>query len=476
MKILLTGANGYIGLRLLPALLEAGHEVVCAVRDPDRLAVEPETRLRITVIQLNFLDEPQPGRLPEDLDAAYYLIQPLSSATHDFHLREAQGALNFNRYMEWAGPRQVIFLTGLVNEENFSLHLKSRKNVEDILYQGPFNLTVLRAGMIIGSGSTSFEIIRDLCEMLPVLVTPKWVLTRVQPIAIRDVMTFLTGVLGREDTYERSFDIAGPEVLTYREMLMKYAQVRGFRNWIIPVPFLMPRLSANALYVVTSTSYRLAVNLVESLQMDMVAHDDRLRQLLDIQTHTYEEAIRMAFRRIMLNAVVSSWKDSMASGRFDESLGNYIQVPQTGVYTDRKSLKVHDREAVIKNIWSIGGGKGWYYANWLWLFRGFLDKLSGGVGLRRGRTHPDRIFAGDALDFWRVLQADREKGRLLLFAEMKLPGDAWLEFRVDSDNTLYQTATFRPHGFWGRAYWYSMLPFHYFIFGGMIRKIGRAGQ
>ena len=475
MKILLTGANGYIGLRLLPALLEAGHEVVCAVRDPDRLDVNAETLHRITVVQLNFLEEPEPGRLPEDLDAAYYLIQPLSSTTHDFHLREGQAALNFNRYMEWARPRQVIYLSGLVNEQNISLHLKSRKNVEDILHQGPFNLTVLHASMVIGSGSTSFEIIRDLCELLPVLITPKWVLTRVQPIAIRDVMAFLTGVLGREDTYGQSFDIAGPEVLTYKEMLRQFARVRGFRNWVISVPFFMPRLSSYALYFVTTTSYRLAVNLVESLQMDVVARDDRLRQMLDIRTLTYEEAIRMAFRRIMLNAVVSSWKDSMASGRFEKSLGNYIQVPQYGVFTDNKTLKVNDREAVIKNIWSIGGDKGWYYANWLWLFRGFLDKLSGGVGLRRGRTHPDRIFAGDALDFWRVLQADREKGRLLLFAEMKLPGDAWLEFRVDNDSVLYQTATFRPHGFWGRAYWYSMLPFHYFIFGGMIRKIGRAG-
>lgn len=474
MKILLTGANGYIGMRLLPALLEAGHEVVCAVRDPNRLSVHPETRKQITVVQVNFLEEPQPGRLPDDLDAAYYLLHAMSTSTRDFHLREAQAALNFNRYMEWARPRQVIYLSGIVNEQNLSRHLKSRKNVEDILYKGPFNLTVLRAGIIVGSGSSSFEIIRDLGEKLPVMIAPKWALTRTQPIAIRDVIAFLTGVLGREETYGQSFDIGGPDVLTYKEMLQKYARVRGFRNWIITVPLMTPRLSSYWLYFVTSTSYKLAVNLVDSMKMEVVAHDDRLRQLLGIQTHTYEEAIQMAFRKIEQNAVVSSWKDSLVSGRFDQNLGKYVQVPQYGVLTDHKSMKIKDREAVLDKIWKIGGKNGWYYANWLWLFRGFLDRLNGGVGLRRGRTHPDRIYPGDALDFWRVLLADRERGRLLLFAEMKLPGEAWLEFWIDDNNVLYQNATFRPRGLKGRLYWYSMLPFHYFIFGGMIRKIGRA--
>ncbi len=472
-KILLTGANGYIGMRLLPQLLKQGHEVVCAVRDEKRLSVDSATRKRIEVVEMDFLEDPVQGILPEGLDTGYYLIHSMSSSTRDFDEREAIAARNFNEYMKDAGVTQVIYLSGIVNDEELSKHLSSRKNVEEILYTGPFSLTVLRAGIIVGSGSSSFEIIRDLCEKLPVMITPKWVLTRTQPIAIRDVIQFLTGVLGREDTFNQSFDIAGPDVLTYKEMLQGYARVRGFRNWIFTVPVMTPKLSSYWLYFVTSTSYKLAVNLVDSMKMEVVARNDKLQQLLGIHTHTYEEAIGMAFKKIEQNLVVSSWKDSMVSGRFDDNLEEYIQVPKFGVLTDFKQQPVSDREAVLDNIWKIGGKNGWYYMNWLWRIRGFLDKLGGGVGLRRGRTHPDKIFAGDSLDFWRVLLADRKRGRLLLFAEMKLPGEAWLEFRIGEDNILHQRATFRPRGLRGRLYWYSILPFHYFIFGGMIRNISR---
>lgn len=476
MKILLTGANGYIGMRLLPALLEAGHQVVCAVRDRNRFWADLENRDALTVVEIDFLEDPTPGLLPDDLDAAYFLLHSMSSSTRDFHLREARTAENFNRYMEWARPRQVIYLSGLVNEEQLSRHLQSRKDVEGILYQGPFSLTVLRAGIIVGSGSSSFEIIRDLCEKLPVMVTPQWVLTRTQPVSIRDVIAFLTGVLGRTDTYGQSFDIGGPDVLNYKEMLRRYARVRGFRNWIFTVPVMTPRLSSYWLYFVTNTSYKLAVNLVDSMKTETVARDNRLARLLGIEPLSYDEAIRAAFKRIDQNAVISSWKDSLVSGRFDHGLGDFAQVPQYGVLRDYKSLKIADRQAVLDRVWRIGGERGWYYANRLWQIRGFVDKLIGGVGLRRGRTHPDRIYPGEALDFWRVLVADREQGRLLLFAEMKLPGEAWLEFRVDGDNTLHQNATFRPRGLVGRLYWYSMLPFHFFIFRGMIRRIGRGGK
>lgn len=473
MKILLTGANGYIGMRLLPQLLGEGHQVVCAVRDATRLSVDEETRQQLEIIEVDFLAPPQPDLFPQDLDAAYYLIHSMSSSTTDFDEREALSARNFNAYMEAARPQQVIYLSGIVNEEKLSKHLRSRKQVEDILYEGSFNLTVLRAGIIVGSGSSSFEIIRDLCEKLPVMITPKWVLTRTQPIAIRDVIRFLSGVLGREDTFGQSFDIGGSDVLTYKDMLKGYARVRGFRNWILTVPVMTPKLSSYWLYFVTSTSYKLAVNLVDSMKMEVVARDNRLAELLGIETHSYEEAIDMAFKKIEQNLVVSSWKDSMVSGRFDRSLHKYIQVPRYGVFTDHKQLRVTDREAVLDRVWSIGGETGWYYMDGLWKIRGLLDKMAGGVGLRRGRTHPDRIFAGDALDFWRVLLADRDEGRLLLFAEMRLPGEAWLEFRVGPDHILHQEATFRPRGLKGRLYWYSVLPFHYFIFGGMIRNLAR---
>ncbi len=474
MKILLTGANGYIGMRLLPRLLELGHEVVCAVRDQKRLSVDEDTLKKIEVLEIDFLSEVKAGRIPNDIDAAYYLIHSMSSSTEDFDEKEAVSAENFNSYLKETNVQQVIYLSGIVNEEKLSKHLKSRKNVEDILYQGSYNLTVLRAGIIVGSGSSSFEIIRDLCEKLPVMITPKWVLTKTQPIGIRDVINFLTGVLGREDTYGDSFDIGGKDILTYKEMLQQYARARGFKNWILTVPVMTPKLSSYWLYFVTSTSYKLAVNLVDSMKMEVVARDNRLEKLLGLETHTYMEAIDMAFKKIEQNLVISSWKDSMVSGRFQKNLEKYIQVPKYGVLKDEKKLKVDDPDSVLRNIWRIGGEQGWYYGNWLWRIRGFLDKLTGGVGLRRGRTHPDKIYPGDSLDFWRVLLADKKGKRLLLFAEMRLPGEAWLEFRIDKDSVLHQTATFRPKGLRGRLYWYTILPFHYFIFGGMIRNIARS--
>lgn len=474
MKILLTGANGYIGMRLLPQLLEMGHEVVCTVRDEARFSIDKEMRAQIEVLEVDFLKEVEPFKIPKDIDVAYFLIHSMSSSIQDFDTLEAKTAENFNTYLSETQVKQVIYLSGIVNEENLSKHLWSRKNVERILYDGSFKLTVLRAGIIVGSGSSSFEIIRDLCEKLPFMITPKWVLTKTQPIAIRDILAFLTGVLGNEKTYNDSFDIAGPDVLTYKQMLEQYAEVRGFKNYILTVPVMTPKLSSYWLYFVTSTSYKLALNLVDSMKIEVIAKDQRLQKLLDIKPHTYKEAIDLAFKKIEQNLVVSSWKDSMVSGRFKKNLEKYIQVPKYGVLKDEKKIKVDNPEQVLKNIWKIGGNTGWYYGNWLWKIRGIIDKFSGGVGLRRGRTHPDKIYAGDSLDFWRVLLADKKTKRLLLFAEMKLPGEAWLEFKIDENNVLHQTATFRPRGLKGRLYWYSIVPFHYFIFGGMIRNIAKA--
>jgi uncharacterized protein YbjT (DUF2867 family) len=244
MKILLTGANGYIGMRLLPQLLDQGHEVVCAVRDQKRLSIDAETLSKISVVEVDFLDKYTPDVIPADIDVAYYLIHSMSSSTTDFDEKEAISAKNFNRYMNDTKVEQVIYLSGIVNDKDLSKHLRSRKNVEDILYKGGYNLTVLRAGIIVGSGSSSFEIIRDLCEKLPIMITPKWVLTKTQPIAIRDVIHFLTGVLGNKKTYNDSFDIGGPEVLTYKSMLEQYAKVRGIKIAIYTVPVMTPKLSS----------------------------------------------------------------------------------------------------------------------------------------------------------------------------------------------------------------------------------------
>jgi len=269
MKILLTGANGYIGMRLLPRLLELGHEVVCLVRDEKRLSVDDDTRALLEVIEVDFLKEVTLGKIPKDIDIAYYLIHSMSSSTQDFDEMEALSAMNFNEYLATTNVKQVIYLSGIVNEEKLSKHLKSRKNVEDILYKGNYNLTVLRAGIIVGSGSSSFEIIRDLCEKLPFMITPKWVLTKTQPIAIRDIINFLTGVIGKEQTYNDSFDIGGTDIVTYKEMLKQYAAARGFKNWILTVPVMTPKLSSYWLYFVTSTSYKLAINLVDSMKMEV---------------------------------------------------------------------------------------------------------------------------------------------------------------------------------------------------------------
>ena len=472
MKILVTGANGYIGMRLLPYLVQSGHEVYCAVRDPERLSVNEALRKQLHLITLDFLHLTEENPLPENIDVAYYLIHSMSSDIGDFSRMEAQCAHNFVSLVEQTQAKQIIYLSGIVNEKALSKHLASRKNVENILMQSTTPTTVLRAGIIVGSGSASFEIIRDLCEKLPIMITPKWVKTKSQPIGIRNVMEYLTGVLLHPNCLNQSFDIGGADILTYKEMLHRYAKNRGFRNWIISVPIMTPRLSSYWLHFVTSTSYPLAVSLVDSMNMEVIAKDQRLQKLLNIRPYTYDEAIKMAFRRIAQNSVVSSWKDSMVSGRLNKKLNDYIQVPRFGVLKDAQRLDNIDPESTFTALWKIGGSQGWYYANFLWKIRGYLDQLAGGVGLRRGRTHPDKIYAGDALDFWRVLLADKKKKRLLLFAEMKLPGEAWLEFKIVG-NTLFQTATFRPRGLWGRLYWYSLVPFHFFIFKGMIRRLAK---
>lgn len=473
MKILLTGANGYIGLRLLPLLLEQGHEVVCAVRNKNRLSVNKELRSKIEVVEIDFLEIPETPDAIKNIDVAYYLIHSMSGSMEDFDEQEAESAENFNKLMAETTVKQVIYLSGIVNEEKLSRHLQSRKHVEDILYKGDFNLTVLRAAIIVGSGSSSFEIIRDLCEKLPVMITPKWVNTKCQPIAIRDVLQFLTGVIGNEKCYNESFDIGGPDVLTYKEMMQQYSEMRDLHLFILDVPVMSPKLSSYWLYFVTSTSYKLAVNLVDSMKIEVISHDKRLQELLGIQPISYKEAIELAFLKIEQNQVVSSWKDSWSSGRFNKNLNQYVQVPTYGCLKDEQTVKVENPEEVMERIWAIGGLRGWYYGNWLWKVRGYIDKFFGGVGLRRGRTHPSNINAGDSLDFWRVLLADKEQKRLLLFAEMKVPGEAWLEFLIDDENVLHQTATFRPKGIWGRIYWYSMFPFHYFIFEGMLQKIAK---
>ena len=475
MKILLTGATGYIGRRLLAVLMEQGHEVICCVRNKRRFEVE-ENWTNLEIFEVDFANPVDLTKAPLAFDVAFYLIHSMNSSIGDFEDMEVQTAVNFRNYVNQSTAKQAIYLSGIVNSEQLSEHLQSRLKVENTLREGKFALTTLRAGIIVGSGSASFEIIRDLVEKLPIMVAPNWLRSRCQPIAIRNVLQFLTGVMLRESCYNKAYDIGCKEILTYKEMLEGYAEVRGLWRRIYTLPIMTPRLSAYWLYFITSTSYNLAMNLVDSMKVDVICNNNNLAEELNIELIPYHQAVSNAFEKIEQNAVVSSWKDALSSSYAGQNLTKYLQVPKFGCYIDKKKRLVSaEKAAQIKsNIWSIGGARGWYYGDWMWKLRGFLDKTAGGVGLRRGRTHLDRIYAGDALDFWRVLVADQENRRLLLYAEMKLPGEAWLEFHLVKKGDafeLQQTATFRPYGLLGRLYWYSVLPFHYFVFNGMIDNI-----
>ena len=471
MKIMLTGATGYIGKRLLPVLVSSGHKVVCCVRDPSRFKPPASLEKEIEIIQLDLLDELSFQNIPDDIDGAYYLVHSMA-VSEDYAQLERKSAINFRESMNRTNVRHVVYLSGIVNESKLSQHLSSRKNVEDELALGNYGFTTLRAGIIIGSGSASFEIIRDLVEKLPLMVAPKWLNTKCQPIGISDVISFLSKTMFARETYNNNFDIGGPDILTYKEMLLEFAKIRGLKRRIITVPVMTPKLSSYWLYFITSTSYRLAVALVNSMKTEVICRDASINGILDIKPSTYRESLTKAFGRIENNEIVSSWKDSLVSGRLNFHISEFINVPDFGCFKDERKALITDKRKTVEKIWGIGGNNGWYNAGYLWQFRGFIDKLAGGVGLRRGRTSQTELNAGDALDFWRVLYSNKEEGRLLLFAEMKLPGEAWLEFSIH-DNELTQTATFRPRGLAGRFYWYSMYPFHGIIFSGMLKSLTR---
>jgi len=469
MKILLTGSSGYIGKRLLPKLVDGGHDVICCVRDINRFNPPESLKSRIKIIQVDLLDRASLENIPKDIDGAFYLVHSMSVSS-DYQLLEQESAENFRNAMSKTKVQHVVYLSGIVNESTLSKHLTSRKNVETELSKGNYYITTLRAGIIVGSGSASFEIMRDLVEKLPIMVAPKWLNTRCQPIGISDVITILSQTILNPSTYNKDFDIGGPDILSYKEMLLEFSRIRNLKRYILTIPVMTPKLSSYWLYFVTSTSYKLAIALFNSMKVEVICRNDDINKVLGIQPINYQTALKRAFKKIERNEVVSSWKDAFISSDFNFNISEFIQVPSFGCYKDKRERKFAVREDCINKIWSIGGENGWYYGNWLWKIRGFMDKLSHGVGLRRGRTSENSLHAGDVLDFWRVLYANKEEGRLLLYAEMKLPGEAWLEFRI-IENKLVQTATFRPLGVLGRLYWFSVLPFHGFIFNGMIKEL-----
>lgn len=481
MRILLTGANGYIGMRLLPVLVEAGHEVTCVVRDHNRFKPAEDLLEKISIIEFDFLHPENAVQHfnKKQFDVAYYLIHSLGDTYTTLKEYEIRSAGCFVLVATLCQVRQIVYLGGISNQKNLSSHLIARKEVKDVIMRCGIPFTIFEAGIIVGSGSISFEIIRDLTEKIPVMIVPRWLTSKCQPIAIRNVIYYLQHCLLNEKTYNKTFEIGGPDILTYKMMLQQFAEVRGYKRFIFSLPVIFPGLSVYWLYMTTSANFTIARQLVLSMKNDVICQEHSIMDIIPQEMIPYKEAIKMAFLKIEQNMVVSSWTDAISSSLSRLDLNQYVEVPVNGCYVDRRWIEIENDkvEEVTDRIFGIGGNQGWYYADQLWRIRGFIDKLLGGVGMERGRRSETDIQTGDALDVWRVLLADRKNHRLLLFAEMKLPGEAWLEFSIVKNknrSVLKQIATFRPNGILGRNYWYAMLPFHFFIFRNMLRRI--AGQ
>ncbi len=478
MKILLTGANGYIGMRLLPVLVELGHDVTCVVRESRRFELNPEILKKISIVDFDFLHSEKANTVfdKSQFDVAYYLIHSLKDS---FEMLEELETVSVNCFIQVARltkVKQIIYLGGISNDNALSKHLSARRIVKNCLLKSGISYTIFEAGIIVGSGSASFEIIRDLVEKLPIMITPLWIKSRCQPIAIRNVIYYLQESILNESVLNKTFEIGGPDVLSYKEMMLLFAEARGYKRYIFTLPLVSPAMSANWLFFVTSTNFTLARQLVASLKNDSICRDNSIHKLIPQHLIHYKEAIELAFQRITQNMVVSSWKDASSSALNHLDINDYIEVPTHGCFRDRKWLEINSEDSgeIADRFFGIGGVNGWYYADILWRMRGGIDQLFGGVGLQRGRRNESELKPGDTLDFWRVILADRKNSRLLLFSEMKMPGEAWLEFaiiKLKNRTILKQTATFRPKGILGRNYWYAMLPFHFFIFKNMIKKI-----
>lgn len=473
-KIFITGANGFIGNRLILCLLSQGHQIyaLCRIKG---VKVFSEDKPNLHYIWGDLRNPETLKNIPEDIDAAYYLVHSMSEIVSNLIETETEVVEQFIKGVKNTRIKQIIYLGGIINDEKkLSPHLKSRLLVEQALKRSGIPTTVLRASVIIGEGSASFEIIRDLCEKLPLMIAPKWVNTQCQPISINDVLFYLSSVLQNQDCLNKTFDIGGPEIFTFKELMQGYAKFRNLKRWIIDVPVLTPRLSSYWLVLITSVRFSLCSYLVESMKSSSIVQLNEIQKSIPHSCLTYREALESAFQMISQNKVGSSWMDSWEIHEKNPNIEDYIQIPHEGCLNDQKKFLVKDSKIeTIERIWRIGGSNGYYSLDWAWNLRGIMDQLIGGVGLNRGRRHPSEIQVGDSIDFWRVILANKEEGHLILFAGMKVPGEAWLEFKLEQEDEkwfLIQTATFRPKGLLGRFYWYSLAPFHFFIF----RKMAKA--
>jgi uncharacterized protein YbjT (DUF2867 family) len=480
--VLVAGATGYVGRRLVPELLAAGHRVRCTARRPEELAQE-EWAGRVEVVRADVLQPESLEPVFRDVRAAYYLIHSIG-ATPDWHERDRRAAANFRRAADAAGTGQIVYLGGLgdASAGELSPHLASRHEVGEELASAAVPVTELRAAVVIGSGSASFEMLRHLTEVLPAMVCPRWVDTRCQPIGIRDLLMYLVGVLDHPAALGRVVEVGGADVVTYREMMRQYAEVAGLRRrLVVPVPVLSPRLSSLWIGLVTPLPPALARPLVDSLVNEVVVTDDLARRLVDHEPMTCRQAIELAVRRVADLEVATSWADAQLYGAMpaDPMPSDPQWSGGTVLEDEQRASSAATPAELFEVVEGVGGRRGWPSADWMWRARGLVDQVMGGIGMRRGRRHPDRLRVGDVLDFWRVEALERPgsdgAGLLRLRAEMKVPGEAWLEWRVTSTPSggaqLQQRARFHPRGLWGRAYWYALLPFHRVVFGPMVREL-----
>ena len=478
MHVLVTGANGYVGGRLVPQLLDRRHVVRCMVRDPSRLQGRTWAA-QVTIVRGDVLDSASLGPALAGIEVAYYLVHSLG-AGRDFHDRDIRAAKSFGAAAAAAGVARIIYLGGLGDSTAaLSEHLRSRQDTGSALAEAGVPVTEFRAAVIVGSGSVSFEMIRYLTERVPVMVCPNWVYTRIQPIAIRDVLTYLVEALDTPASTGQVVEIGGSDVLTYGQMMTGYATLRGLKRFLLPVPFLTPRLSSYWVHLVTPIPSAIARPLIEGLRNEVVVRDPRASQWFpSIEPVGYLEAVRRALASFDGDSVETAWSDALTSSHLDSE--PVVLTTQDGMVLERRQLTVNATpERAFEVFSALGGATGWLRLNWAWQLRGFLDRLLGGVGMRRGRRDPHHVRVGDAVDFWRVEAV--EPGRLVrLRAEMKVPGRAWLEFQartLDTGATLIvQTAFFAPRGLFGLMYWYALYPIHGLIFGGMIREIGRRAE
>lgn len=518
LRCLVTGATGYIGGRLVPELLDAGHQVRCLARSPEKLRDHPWAG-RAEVVRGDVVDPRSVGEALRDIDVAYYLVHSLGTGS-GFEDRDRAAARIFAEQAHAAGVRRIVYLGGLtptgVPVRELSTHLRSRAEVGEIFLASAVPATVLRAAVIIGSGSASFEMLRYLTERLPVMVTPSWVGTRCQPIAVRDVLRYLVGSATMPPEVSRTFDIGGPDVVTYEEMMRRYASVAELpKRLILRVPMLTPRLSSHWIGLVTPVPRRLARPLAESLRHEVVCEEHDIAEYVTDPPGTpfgFDQALALALQRVRDANVVTRWSSASLPGAPSDPLPTDPDWAGGSLYEDNRGLDVDASPAALwRVVEGIGGENGWYSFPLAWAVRGWLDRLVGGVGIRRGRRDASHLRVGDSLDFWRVEEI--EPGRLLrLRAEMRLPGLAWLELRADPDpdtpegpaaatgsdidrepgRTATATATtgtatgarsryrqralFHPHGLLGHMYWWSVSPFHAVVFGGMARNIARAAE